>query len=255
MKTNKIFAALLIVAAVACAPKGESAPAVEGEGAVKTAKDYQASKAQIDSVSYLVGVNFGSFIKGYDFGDLNYAQIKKGILDFVKAKGNFRDPDFNKQFKIDPEAMNDLFNRYLEGRRNQKLLANKEAGDKFLAANKAKEGVQVTESGLQYIIVEPGNDVKAGPTDTVWVNYKGSLLDGTVFDQTPEGAEPMQMVLSHVIKGWTEGLQLVGEGGKIKLFIPSDLAYGEGGNQGIEPNSTLIFDVEVSKVGKVPAAE
>ncbi|MBQ9548749.1 MAG: FKBP-type peptidyl-prolyl cis-trans isomerase [Bacteroidales bacterium] len=254
MKTNKFFAALLIGAAVvACGPK--SAPVAEGEEAVKTAKDYQASKATIDSVSYLVGINFGSFIKGYDFGDLNYAQIKKGISDFVKAKGNFRDPEFNKQFKIDPELMNDLFNNYLEGRRNQKLLINKEAGEKFLAENAKKEGVQVSESGLQYIIVEPGNDVKAGPADTVWVNYKGTLLDGSVFDETPEGAEPIQMQLSRVIKGWTEGLQLVGEGGKIKLFIPSELAYGEQGNQGIEPNSTLIFDVEVSKVGKVPAEE
>ena len=252
MKTNKFFAALLMGAAVvACAPKGETAPAAEGEGAVKTAKDYQASKAQIDSVSYLVGINFGSFIKGYDFGDLNYSQIKKGIADFLKAKGNFRDPEFNEQFKISPEQMNDLFNRYLEGRRNQKLLANKEAGEKFLAENAKKEGVQVTESGLQYIIEEPGNDVKAGPKDTVWVNYKGTLLNGDVFDQTPEGAEPIQMQLDRVIKGWTEGLQLVGEGGKIKLFIPAELAYGEPGNQGIEPNSTLIFDVTVSKVGKV----
>ncbi|MCR4909981.1 MAG: YigZ family protein [Bacteroidales bacterium] len=115
-------------------------------------------------------------------------------------------------------------------------------------------GVVTTPTGLQYKIIAEGSDVKAGPADTVWVNYKGTLLDGTVFDQTAEGADPVRMNLNRVIPGWTEGLQLVGEGGEIELYIPSDLAYGEQGNQGIEPNSTLIFNVKVSKVGKFVAA-
>ena len=142
--------------------------------------------------------------------------------------------------------MNDLFNAFLEKRQKYTLAVNKEKGEKFLAENAKKEGVVVSDSGLQYIIEEAGSDVKAGPKDTVKVNYKGTLLDGTVFDETK--GEPVQLMLNRVIPGWTEGIQLVGEGGKIKLFIPAELAYGERGQQGIEPNSTLLFDVEVVEV-------
>lgn len=87
-------------------------------------------------------------------------------------------------------------------------------------------------------------------SDTLYVKYKGTLIDGTVFDQTAEDGEPISFPLGGVIKGWQEGLQLIGEGGKIKLYIPADLAYGERGNQGIKPNSALVFDVELVKVGK-----
>jgi len=256
MKTNKFFAALLIgLVVVACKPKAEQAP-VEGEEAAteaaaptKTAKDFQNSKALTDSVSYLVGINFGSFIKGYDFGDLNYAQIKKGMNDFIKAEGNPRDEAFGEQFKINPNEMNEIFNKFLENRRNQKALQNKEKETKFLAKNKTQKDVVETESGLQYIIVNPGNENK--PTnvkDTVWVRYKGETLDGEVFDEVPADADSIRMILSRVVKGWQEGLQLIGEGGKIKLFVPAELGYGERGNQGIEPNSTLVFDIDLAKV-------
>lgn len=240
----------------ACSPKpaadateapAEGQPAVEA--VVKTAKDYAPSKKQIDSVSYLVGINFGSFIKGYNFGDLNFNEIKKGIDDFVNAKGNQRSPEFNEQFKISPELMNDLFSAYLDKMRMKTALENKEKGDKFLASNKSKAGVEVTPSGLQYKIIEAGSDVKPGPQDTVMVRYKGALIDGTVFDETPEGADPVRLMLNRVIPGWTEGIQLVGKGGKIQLFIPSDLGYGEMGSQGaIGPNEVLVFDVEVADV-------
>ena len=244
------------VSIVACSPKSavESGDATVASSDGTTIKDLTPSKAQLDSVSYLVGINFGSFIKGYDFGDLNYSEIVKGIKDFVAAKGNMRDPEFNEQFKVNPELMNDLFNNFLEKRQQIVALQNKAEGESFLASNAKKAGVETTESGLQYKIIEPGNDVKAGPKDTVYVKYKGSLLDGTVFDEVPEDAEPIALTLNHVIPGWTEGLQLVGEGGKIQLFIPSDLAYGEAGaQQTIAPNSTLIFDVEVDKVAPVAA--
>lgn len=263
MKTNKWISALVLgMTVVACAPKETEATTEEGAPEAiapkeMTAKDYKASKSEIDSVSYLIGVNFGSFIKGYNFGeDLNYSQIVKGIKDFVSAKGSFRDPDFNEQFKVNPELMNDLFNSYLEKRHNYTLLVNKEAEAKFLAANKKKAGIVETESGLQYRIIEPGNDVKPGPQDTVWVNYKGTLTNGDVFDETPADAEPVRLTLNRVVKGWQEGLQLIGEGGEIELFIPSELGYGESGTQGIEPNSTLVFNVKTTKVGKyVPAEE
>ena len=236
MKKIKIFAALLLgLAVAACSgqPSGDPLP-----------KEFQPSKAQIDSVSYLLGINFGSFLKGYDFGtDLNYGEIVKGMKDFVAAKGDVRDTDFAKQFKVDPNSMNDLFNSYLEKRRSGVSMMNKQKGEKFLEANGKKEGITTTESGLQYKILEPGNDVKPGPQDTVWVRYKGTLLDGTVFDEVPADAEPIQLMLNRVI----------GEGGKIDLYIPSELGYGEQGNQAIGPNSVLTFNVELTKVGKYVA--
>ena len=103
-----------------------------------------------------------------------------------------------------------------------------------------------TESGLQYKMVSAGADYKVQPQDTVWVSYKGTLLDGTVFDQN----DSTRFIANRVIKGWTEGLGLLGEGGEATLYIPAELAYGERGNRGIAPNSTLIFDVKVHKVGQ-----
>ena len=248
MKKNKIFAVLLIglaVAACSTKPAGEALP-----------KEFQPTKGQVDSVSYLLGINFGSFLKGYDFGsDLNYSEIVKGMKDFVAASGNAMSPEFAKQFKVDPNEMNDLFNAYLEKRRSGVAMANKDKSDKFLEANAQKEGVQTTASGLQYKIIEPGNDVKPGPQDTVWVRYKGTLVDGTVFDEVAADAEPIRLTLNRVVPGWTEGMQLIGEGGKIQLFLPAELGYGEEGNQTIGPNSALIFDIEMTKVGKFVAPE
>ncbi|MCR5560479.1 MAG: FKBP-type peptidyl-prolyl cis-trans isomerase [Bacteroidales bacterium] len=270
MKKNLLFAALVLcIAAMACQPKNAAEPA-EGEEvapveeavapapAPKTSKDFKVSKATRDSVAYLVGINFGSFIKGYDFGDLNYCQIKKGMRAFIKAKGNPRDPDFGEQFKIDPNEMNRIFNEYLENRHQQKLLANKEAGEKFLAKNLKKEGVEVSESGLQYKIIEAGSElVPVNDKDTVWVRYKGTLLDGTVFDEVKPEADSVRFTLDRVVKGWTEGMKYVGEGGKIRLFIPAELAYGERAPQNIGPNQTLIFDIELCKVAlyQEPAEE
>ena len=255
MKTFKLLAmAAVLVTAVAC---NSNAPAAEdGQAAeITNPKDILPSKAVTDSVSYLMGINFGSFLKGYGFGDrLNYAEIKKGIDDFVHATGNQADTNFLKQFKISPEEMNRMFGEYLQKISEYTLAVNKEKEAKFLAANAKKEGVQTTDSGLQYIISEAGNDVKPAATDTVWVKYTGTLIDGTKFDEN-QAAEGTRMLLNRVIKGWTEGLQLIGEGGKIKLYIPADLAYGENGSRGIEPNSALIFDVDLVKVGKVAVEE
>lgn len=249
-----IMALMLGLAVVACSPKAEEVideNTAEELPAPKTAKDYKSSKAEIDDVSYLIGVNFGSFIKNYNFGsDLNYAQIRKGMDDFVNAKGNMRSPEFGEQFRVNPNTMNEVFNEYLEKRHNYTLHTNLEAGEKFLAANAKKSGVRTSPSGLQYKIISEGNELRATLADTVYVNYRGTLLDKTVFDETPEGAEPVKLNLTRVIKGWQEGLQLVGEGGELELYIPSDLAYGKQGTQGIEPGSTLIFNVSLAKIGK-----
>ena len=256
MRKNFLFAILAAgLAIVACSPKAEKADVEEGEEAVetvkevvKTAKDYKPSKAQLDSVSYLVGINFGSFIKGYDFGDLNYRQIKKGMKDFIKAKGNMRDPDFGEQFKVNPEEMNRLFGEFLENRRSMKLLVNKEAEEKFLAKNKTKEGVVELESGLQYKILKEGGVKPTSDKDTVWVRYVGKTLDGNVFDEVTPDRDSVRFTLDRVVRGWTEGIKQVGEGGTIELYVPAALGYGERGNQGIEPNATLIFTVDLCKV-------
>ena len=124
-----------------------------------------------------------------------------------------------------------------------------EKGEKFLAENKSKEGVKTTASGLQYKITKEGTGKQPAATDTVLVHYEGKLLDGTVFDSSIKRGEPISFPLNRVIAGWTEGLQLVKEGGKAILYIPSKLAYGSRGAGGaIGPDETLIFEVELLKV-------
>ena len=247
MKTIKFFAAAAVAAmfAVSCATSENVKVDVE-----------LPSKAEVDSASYLLGVNYGAFLKGNNFAtdlsELNMAEIKKGMQDFLKADGTPYDPDFGKQFKIDPNLMGQILNGFISKKQTYNSALNLAKEEAFLSANAKKAGVETTASGLQYKIEAPGAEYKVAPQDTVWVNYKGELLDGTVFDQN----DSMQFVANRVIKGWTEGLGLLGEGGKATLYIPASLGYGERGTRGIAPNSTLIFDVEVLKVGKfVPAEE
>ena len=248
MKTIRFFAiaACTLALAVSC-NNASSSVSVDAE---------LPSKAEVDSVSYLLGVNYGAFIKSNNFAEnlaeLNMAEMKKGMEDFIKAEGTPYDPDFGAQFAIDPNLMNQVLNNFLTKKQSYKAAKNLAEGKAFLAKNALKENVDTTASGLQYTIIAEGAARKVAPQDTVWVNYKGQLLDGTVFDEN----EDIMFVANQVIRGWTEGLGLLGEGGKATLYIPSDLAYGERGNRSIAPNSTLIFDVEILKVGHfVPAEE
>ena len=208
------------------------------------------SSAQVDSVSYLLGVNFGSMIKGNNFAEtldeLNMSELKKGMQDFLAAEGSPYEENFGEQFKINPSVINQLFNSYITKRQEYKAAVNLAKEVSFLADNAKKDGVQTTESGLQYRMVNEGAEYKVQPQDTVWVTYKGTLIDGTVFDQN----DSTKFVANRVIKGWTEGLGLLGEDGEATFYIPAELAYGERGNRGIAPNSTLIFDVKVHKIGK-----
>ena len=242
MKVIKFLATAAVAAALAVSCNSASEK-------VKVDVELPTS-ADIDSVSYLIGVNFGSFIKGNNFAadmsELNMAQIKKGMEDFLKAEGDAYSPDFGKQFKIDLDRMGEILNGYLSKKKNYEAAVNLAKEKEFLSKNAKKADVDTTASGLQYTIISAGAEEKVAPQDTVWVNYKGTLLDGTVFDQN----DSTKFVANRVIKGWTEGLGLLGEGGKAILYIPANLAYGERGNRNIAPNSTLIFDVEVVKVGK-----
>ena len=246
MKAIKFFAAALAVTfAVSC---GTTTQDVKVDVELPTA-------AEVDSVSYLIGVNFGSFIKGNNFAenlsDLDMAQIKKGMQDFLKAEGNPYDPTFGEQFDIDLNKMGEILNGYLTKKMEYKKAVNKAKGAEFLAKNILKENVDSTASGLQYTIIATGAEEKITAQDTVWVNYKGTLLDGTVFDQN----DSTKFIANRMISGFTEGLCLLGEGGKATLYIPSNLAYGENGNRNIEPNSTLIFEVEILTVNKFTPKE
>ena len=133
----------------------------------------------------------------------------------------------------------------------QEIKDNLTMGREFLEQNAKNDSVVQTESGLQYMVLKEGTGAKPGPTDEVTVHYTGKLIDGTVFDSSVERGEPATFPLDKVIPGWTEGLQLMSEGAKYRLFIPSELAYGsKGAGDDILPNSTLIFDVELIKVEK-----
>ncbi len=126
--------------------------------------------------------------------------------------------------------------------------ANKKEGEIFLAQNKSKDGVVTLPSGLQYKILTAGTGPKPTAADTVSCNYRGTFINGTEFDSSYKTGQPVSFPVSGVIKGWTEALQLMPVGSKWQLFIPSELAYGESGRPGIEPNSTLIFEVELISI-------
>jgi FKBP-type peptidyl-prolyl cis-trans isomerase len=249
MKALKIFAfaAVAAVMAVSC-----------GRSEVKVDVELPTA-AEIDSVSYLLGVNYGIMFKQQGFAeklsDIDMAAMKKGMEDALKAElpKGYNDTTFAKQFKISPYDMNRIFNGYLKKKSDYKAELNRVKGEKFLADNALKENVDTTETGLQYTIVTEGASEKVAVNDTVTVKYKGTLIDGTVFD---EGEIPGHVSGSRgLITGFDEGIRLVGEGGKAIIYIPSELAYGSRGNRGIEPNSVLIFDIEIVKVNKFVPAE
>ena len=239
MKISKLFAiASAAVLMVAC-----GSPKVEGS---KEVRDLLPTKGQIDTASYLLGVNFGLVMTQNDFGELNMAQVRKGMNDALNAKkGEPMDSVFVKQFKIDPSQMNMVLNEFLRMRTAYQGALNKEKGDAFRKDFYVKNSADSTASGIVYLIQDSGSEVRAtSDRDTVKVNYRGTLIDGTEFDAN----EGIEFPLNRVIRGWTEGMKLVGEGGKLTLVIPANLAYGERGPRNIGTNSTLIFDVDLLEV-------
>ena len=239
MKSIKFFAIAAVILSVASC----NSPKTAGVD-----KNLVPSKGEIDTVSYLLGINFGSMIKGYNLGDLNFSEIKKGIDDFVNAKGNQRDTDFVKQFKVNPERMNEIMSSFIEKRAAYTAAINKTAQDKYFEEVKKIEGVEASETGLCYAIKEAGSENKPGPQDTVYVHYKLSLKDGTVIEEVAEDDPSVMLTLNRVIPGWTEGLQLLGEGGKATLYVPAELGYGERGSNAIEPNTPLVFDIQLDSL-------
>ena len=195
------------------------------------------SKSDIDSVSYMIGYSTGMQIAQNNMGPLSANNIIKGIQDACKG------------VEVDYATFQSVVNGFMEKRMESIAAGNKAKSDKMLADNGKKDGVVTTESGLQYKIVREGTGVKPGERDTVEVNYEGKNLEGKVFDSSYERGSSVTFPLNGVIKGWTEGLQYVGEGGEIQLWIPAELAYGDR-NVGadIGPNEALTFKVELISV-------
>ncbi|MCB0806988.1 MAG: FKBP-type peptidyl-prolyl cis-trans isomerase [Bacteroidales bacterium] len=195
----------------------------------------------LDSVSYAIGIDIGQNLKKSGFDDINQYAIGQGFADAFSGV----DP------KIDPETANAYVMEYFNKARKKLTKENLEEAEEYLAENKDKKGVQTTESGLQYKIIEEGDGPVPSADDMVKVYYRGTLPDGTVFDSTRQD-NPAQFRVNGVIKGWTEALQLMPVGSKWELYIHPDLAYGENPRQGgvIEPNNLLIFDIELLEIVK-----
>lgn len=191
----------------------------------------------------------------YTIGQQIGRQMKtQGIdIDAEVLASSIQDATTGKESRLKPEEMRDVMMKTQQAENAKMAVAgkeNKEKGDKFLADNKAKPGIKTTASGIQYEILTEGKGKSPKATDVVKVHYKGTLIDGTPFDSSYDRGQPAEFPLNGVIPGWTEGLQLMKTGGKNRLFIPANLAYGEQGRPGIPPNSTLIFEVELLEIAK-----
>lgn len=192
-----------------------------------------------DSMSYVLGMNLINNIKQQEIS-VNPTVLLQAIND-----------GFNNSFVLQEKDMMEIFTRFERIRTEEKTGPNKAKGKKFLAENAKKPGVVTTASGLQYKVIKMGNGAKPVATDKVKVHYKGTLIDGKEFDSSYKRGEPIEFPLNGVIKGWTEGVQLMPIGSKFEFYIPSDLAYGDrqaGGD--ITPGSTLIFEVELLDIVK-----
>ncbi len=230
LKTITLCAVAALMFASCCnkGPKVEKLPGI--------------SKGMVDSVSYAVGVSFGNMLKSSNLEAIDMSKMKQGIYDVFAGDS----------LKISEEQIGMVIQNYMQKAEKAMAQVREEQQTKFMAENKTKEGVQATESGLQYKIENAGNsEIMATAQDTVEVHYVGTLLDGTKFDSSYDRGETAKFPLNRVIKGWTEGMQLVGEGGKITLWVPYELGYGP---RAMGPNlpaySTLVFEVELVKVFK-----
>ncbi|MBS1665918.1 MAG: FKBP-type peptidyl-prolyl cis-trans isomerase [Bacteroidetes bacterium] len=198
-------------------------------------------KSADDSLSYAIGLSVAGFYKEQGMENVNATIVSKAINDVLK-KGT---PLMNEQ-----QANNCIIN-FVQKTKAEKAAPNKKAGEAFLAENKTKPGVVTLPSGLQYQIIKEGTGPKPTLSDKVKCHYRGTLIDGTVFDSSIDRGQPVDFPVSGVIRGWTEALQLMPVGSKWKLFIPSDLAYGDqGAGNSIKPGSTLIFEVELLEILK-----
>ena len=193
---------------------------------------------ELEKVSYSIGINVATSIKSEGLDSINSSYISKGFQDVFE----------NKDLAINIEESNKIIGEYFNKKqdaKNQRLAIDSKI---FLEQNKQKDGVITTESGLQYLILSEGRGNNPTLNDNVTVHYHGTLIDGTIFDSSVDRKQPATFPLNGVIPGWQEALQMMSVGSKWKIFIPSELAYGESGAGAIGPNSTLIFEVELLSI-------
>lgn len=195
----------------------------------------------MDKVSYALGLSIGNNFQNSGIKDLQVEDFIKGLTDVMEEK----------QPAITYDEAKEVINEYFIKLQKEKMEINKKAGEEFLHINKGRAGVVELPSGLQYQVLKQGNGAKPSATDKVKCHYHGTLINGTVFDSSVQRRQPAVFGVNQVIPGWVEALQLMPVGSKWRLFIPSNLAYGEhGAGEMIEPNSTLIFDVELLDIVK-----
>ncbi len=255
MKLKTLSASLLAIGALATVradgPAPASAPATSSAAPVAAAAPAAAPAPQyteaqlLETFGWFLGKKFG--LSELDFSKEQTDSIVKGLM--VAAQG--KDAPYDLQ-KIGPEM--DKFMQAKQQVYVDKLRAAGHAeSEKFFAEVKKKPGVVVLPDGLAYEIVKPGTGEYPKATDIVKVNYTGTLINGTKFDSSIDRGEPAEFALNEVIPGWTEGIQKINKGGKLKLYIPSNLAYGEDSKPPIPPNSTLLFEVDLLDFHAAPA--
>ena len=189
--------------------------------------------------SYALGLVIGHNLKGSGISAIDAQEFAAAVKDVLE----------NAQTRIDSRKAQQIVNERLTAMQEEAGRAARETGEAFLADNAKKEGVVTTESGLQYMVLTEGSSKHPAATDRVKCHYEGRLIDGTVFDSSYRRGEPATFPLNGVIAGWTEGLQLMGEGAKFRFFIPYNLAYGaRGAGESIPPYAALVFDVELIEV-------
>ncbi|MDP2227815.1 MAG: FKBP-type peptidyl-prolyl cis-trans isomerase [Moraxellaceae bacterium] len=228
-----------------------SFPALASDKKAATAGASMPLTNEADKAAYSIGFLSGK-ANQQNIQDLNVEAYVVG----------FRDAFANKEPRLTEEQMRttlDAFKQRLMGEAMERAAkianANKAAAAAYLAQNAKKSGVVTTPSGLQYEVIVPGTGTKPKPSDKIRAHYHGTMIDGTVFDSSVQRGEPAEFLLDQVIPGWTEGLQLMGAGAKYRLTLPPELAYGEAGAGPIEPNTVLIFEVELLSVEKPASAK
>jgi len=232
MKKIIVFVLATVISVIAIAQVKKKPTSAATEPALKTTTD---------SISYALGLNFANFCKQQGIETLNAPLVSKAINDALK----------NNKLQLNEQQANNTIIGYIQKVKSEKSAESKKAGDVFLAANKIKPGVVTLPSGLQYSVLKEGSGPKPAATDKVKCNYEGRLIDGTVFDSSEKQGQAIEFAVNGVIAGWTEALQLMPTGSKWRLFVPSNLAYGDQ-QPGpiIKPGSTLVFDVELLEIVK-----
>jgi FKBP-type peptidyl-prolyl cis-trans isomerase FklB len=244
---------LLLGLAPAQTPAATTTPAVpaktaQGTAAKKTTTGAKPAttvllKTQKDKASYAVGMSIGTGLHRQGV-PVEAALVARGLRDAMTGAKPLLTDD---EMKAVLTQLQGQVREQQQAKTMEASAGNKKIGEAFLAENKTKDGVVTLPSGLQYKILTAGTGPKPAATDTVSCNYKGTFIDGKEFDSSK--GTPISFGVTGVIKGWTEALQLMPVGSKWQLFIPSDLAYGDGGRPGIPPGSTLLFDVELVSIG------